>query len=237
MGAMALFGEKYGDWVRVVEVEDVSRELCGGTHVQTTAEVGLFHVTTEASSKANVRRIEAVTGPAGIEAFRERTGELREIASLLRVPEHDVVTAVRKLSEEARAARKRPREDARELAGTLVESAADVAGVRVVADIVEGAGPKELPDLSDRVRQTLGDAAVVVLGVAVDGRAHLVVNSAPAAVERGVRAGEVVRVAAEAIGGGGGGRDTLAQAGGKLPEKLPEAIAAARSAIESALAA
>src|SRR5207249_10775368 len=87
MGAMALFGEKYGDWVRMVEVEDVSRELCGGTHVATTAEIGLFHLTHETSSAANVRRIEAVTGPEGIQQFRERTGELRELAAMLRVPE------------------------------------------------------------------------------------------------------------------------------------------------------
>ncbi|MEA2404030.1 MAG: alanyl-tRNA synthetase, partial [Thermoleophilaceae bacterium] len=234
MGAMALFGEKYGDWVRMVEVEDVSRELCGGTHVATTAEIGLFELASESSSAANVRRIEALTGPAAIEVYRGRAGELGQVASLLRVPEHEVVDAVRRLTERAKELERQPRQSDGELAGKLVEGAAEVGGVRLVADVVDTPDAHALRELSDRVRQTLGDAAVV-LGSAVDGRVHLVANVAPPVVERGVKAGEVVRVAAEIVGGGGGGRDTMAQAGGRSPDKLPEAIAAARLAIERAL--
>jgi alanyl-tRNA synthetase len=235
LGAMALFGEKYGDWVRVVEIEGVSRELCGGTHVAATTEVGLFHVTTEASSASNVRRVEAVTGPGGVEAFRVRTEALREIASTLRVPEREAVAAVRRLSERVRDLERRPRESGRDLAQGLVGRATDIGGVRVVTEPVEVEDPKALLELSDRVKQTLGESAVV-LGCAVDGRVHLVANVAPAAVERGVRAGEVVRAAAQAAGGGGGGRDTMAQAGGRDPEKLPDALAAARAEIERVLA-
>jgi alanyl-tRNA synthetase len=235
LGAMALFGEKYGDVVRMVDVEEVSRELCGGTHVATTAEIGLFHVLSETSSAANVRRIEAVTGPEGIHRFRARSEELREIAAMLRVPEHEVVNAVRKLNERLRELSKRPREQDRGLAERLVAEAVERAGIRVVAEVVEAPDAKALLELSDKVRQTLGDSAVV-LGCAVDGRVHLVANFAPAVVERGLKAGDVVRTAAEVAGGGGGGRDTMAQAGGRDPEKLPEAIAAARVAIESALA-
>jgi len=237
-GAMALFGEKYGEWVRMVEVEDVSRELCGGTHVATTAEIGLFHLTTETSSASNVRRIEAVTGPAGVEMFRSRTGELRELASLLRVPEHDVVGAVRRLSEQVQELKCRPAEDVRDAraqADELVARAEELRGVRVVGEVVEAEGAKPLLELADRVRQTLG-TGVVALGCAVDGRAHLAVVADPVAVERGVSAAEVVRAAAPVAGGGGGGRDTMAQAGGRSPEKLPEAIAAARVEIERALA-
>ena len=234
LGAMALFGEKYGDIVRMVEVEEVSRELCGGTHVATTAEIGLFHLTSETSSAANVRRIEAVTGPVGIQEFRARTEELRRIASILRVPEHEVVGAVKKLSDRVKELQKRPREADRGAADRLVAGADELSGIRVVAEVVEAPDAKALLELSDQVRQTLGDSAVV-LGCAVDGRVHLVANFAPAAVERGLKAGDVVRTAAEIAGGGGGGRDTMAQAGGRDPEKLPEAIAAARLAIESAL--
>jgi alanyl-tRNA synthetase len=235
MGAMALFGEKYGDWVRMVEVEGVSRELCGGTHVASTAEIGLFNLTHETSSASNVRRIEAITGPAGIEAFRSRTEELRELSGILRVPEQEVVAAVRKLTDQVKELQRRPREDDRELAGTLVQRAADIDGVHVVTEPVEVPDAKALLELSDKVKQTLGDAAVV-LGAAVDGRVHLVANFTPAAVERGLKAGDVVRVAAQVTGGGGGGRDTMAQAGGRDPEKLPDALAAARAEIEKALA-
>jgi alanyl-tRNA synthetase len=236
LGAMALFGEKYGDWVRMVDVEEVSRELCGGTHVASTAEVGLFHLTNETSSAANVRRVEAVTGPVGIEQFRERTSELRELAAMLRVPEREVVPAVRKLTEQLREASRRPQGTDRELAESLVSRAAEIGGVRVLTEVVEAPDQKALLELSDRVKQSLGDAAVV-LGTAVDGRVHLIANFTPSAVERGLKAGDVVRAAAQVAGGGGGGRDTMAQAGGRDPAKLPEALAAARVAIESALGA
>jgi alanyl-tRNA synthetase len=234
LGAMALFGEKYGDWVRMVEVEEVSRELCGGTHVAHTAEVGLFELVTETSSASNVRRIEAVTGPEGVAASRERAQEMRELATLLRVPEREVIDAVRKLTQRVKELEKKPRESDREAAGSLVAAAEDVAGVKVVAQVVQATDAKALLALSDQVRQTLGDSAVV-LGTAVDGRVHLVANVAPSVVERGVKAGAVISEAAKVAGGGGGGRDTMAQAGGRDPEKLPEAIAAARLAVERAL--
>jgi alanyl-tRNA synthetase len=236
LGAMALFGEKYGDWVRMVDVEEVSRELCGGTHVASTAEIGLFHLVTETSSASNVRRIEAVTGPVAIDQFRERTEELREIASLLRVPEREAVPALRKLVEQVREASRRPKGSDRELAESLLGRATDAGGVKVLAEVVDVPDQKALLELSDRVKQSLGDSAVV-LGTAVDGRVHLIANFAPAAVERGARAGDVVRAAAKVAGGGGGGRDTMAQAGGRDPDRLPEAVAAARVAIEAALAA
>ena len=235
LGAMALFGEKYGDWVRMVEIEDVSRELCGGTHVAGTAEIGLFHVTAETSSASNVRRIEALTGAAAAELFRERSERLDELARLLRVPENEVVHAVERLGDRVKDLQKRREPgDGRARADELVGKAEDVVGVRVVVEAVEGMEPKELLDLSDAVRQKLGESAVV-LGSTLEGRVHLVANVAPEVVERGVKAGDVIRAAAQVAGGGGGGRDTMAQAGGRDPEKLPEALAMARLEIERAL--
>jgi alanyl-tRNA synthetase len=234
LGAMALFGEKYGDWVRMVEVEQVSRELCGGTHVASTGELGLFHLTGESSSASNVRRIEAITGPASADLFRERSERLHELSALLRVPEDNVVATVERLSKRVKELERGGGAPDRGAADELVAGAGEVSGVRVVVEPVSVPDAKALLALSDAVRQRLGEAAVV-LGTAVDGRVHLVANVAPEAVERGLNAGEIVRAAAEVAGGGGGGRDTMAQAGGRDPEKLPEALATARAAIERAL--
>ena len=235
LGAMALFGEKYGDWVRMVEVEDVSRELCGGTHIAATGEIGLFHVTTETSSASNVRRIEALTGPQSVRLFRERSRRLREAAALLRVPEHEVVRAVERLGTRVKELERQPKGGTdRGRAEELVGAAEEVGGTRVLVDAVEVPDAKALLELSDVVRQRLGDAAVV-LGCAVEGRVHLVANFAPEAVAKGLNAGDVVRTAAQIAGGGGGGRDTMAQAGGRDPEKLPDALGAARAQIAKAL--
>jgi alanyl-tRNA synthetase len=231
LGAMALFGEKYGERVRMVEIEGVSRELCGGTHVATTSEIGLFHVTTETSSASNVRRIEAVTGPEAARLFQDRTRRLSEIAARLKVPEHEVVNAVERLSERVKELERKPKQPAGEIDISLAD---ERNGIHVLVEAKSGVDAKTLRDLSDQARQRLGDA-VVVLGSETDGRAHIVANVSPAAVERGVRAGEVVRAAAPVMGGGGGGRDTLAQAGGREPEKLDEALATARAEIDKAL--
>src|SRR5215204_1926609 len=184
LGAMALFGEKYGDWVRMVEIEDVSRELCGGTHVASTAEIGLFHVSAETSSASNVRRIEALTGAAGAALFAERTAMLNQIAEQLRVPEHEVVRAVERLSERVKELGRKPKGGPdRGTAEQLVAGAEEIAGVQVVVEAVDAADPKDLLALSDAVRQKLGDAAVV-LGIAGDARVNLVANVAPSAVEQ-----------------------------------------------------
>jgi alanyl-tRNA synthetase len=238
LGAMALFGEKYGDWVRMVEIDGVSRELCGGTHVANASEIGLFHLTTETSSASNVRRIEALTGPASAALFYERTRALQDISALLKVPENEAVRAVERLGERVKELQRNPAGGGgpdRGAADQLVNAAADVSGAQVVVEPVDAPDAKALLELSDAVRQRLGHAAVV-LGTAVDGRVHLVANVAPALVERGVKAGEVIRAAAQVAGGGGGGRDTMAQAGGRDPDKLPDALATAREEIERALA-
>jgi alanyl-tRNA synthetase len=240
LGAMALFGEKYGDVVRMVQIGggEYSRELCGGTHVRSTAEIGLLKVTAETSSAANVRRIEAVTGPEAVALMRRSDELLRDAAATLRTTTDQVPQAIADLRDRAKQAAK---------AGASANGSVDVAalaqrateaagGARVLAEVVDAPDAKALLDAADRVKGKLGGDAAIVLGCAVDGRVHLVASVAPALVERGVRAGEIVKAAAQVTGGGGGGRDTMAQAGGRDPEKLPEAIAAARAAIESALA-
>jgi len=242
LGAMALFGEKYGDVVRMVEVGDgtFSRELCGGTHVHTTSEIGLFKITGETSSAANVRRIEALTGPDGIGYMRRHDAVVGVAAETLRVPPERVPEAVAELRSRVRELEKAAKRGGPGKGNgaidvdALLAAAADHDGARVLTAAVEGADSQVLLDLADRLKAKLGDAAIV-LGSAGGGRVDLVATVAPALVERGVRAGEIVKVAAGVVGGGGGGRDTLARAGGKDPAKLPDAIDAARQAIESAL--
>ncbi len=194
LGAMALFGEKYGERVRMVEIEGVSRELCGGTHVRSTSEIGLFHVTTETSSASNVRRIEAVTGPEAARLFQERTRMLEEIASLLKVPEQEVVKAVDRLSARVKELERKPKAARRRRTPKRSRTEAeDVSGVRVLVKAIPDTDPSSLRDISDTVRQKLGDA-VVMLGSATDGRVHLVANVAPSVVERGVKAADLVKV-------------------------------------------
>ncbi|MDX6639016.1 MAG: alanyl-tRNA synthetase [Solirubrobacteraceae bacterium] len=236
LGAMALFGEKYGDVVRMVEVGDgsYSRELCGGTHVRSTAEIGVFKVTAEASSAANVRRIEAVTGPEAVALLRRHDEVLREAATTLRKRPEEVAEAVVELRDRARQAAKATAPAARVDVAALIEKATSVDGARVLAEAVEGVDAKALVALADQAKGRLGDAAVA-LGSVSEGKVSLVVAVAPALVERGVRAGELIKIAAPIVGGGGGGRDTMAQAGGKDPDKLDDALAAARAAIEAAL--
>jgi alanyl-tRNA synthetase len=237
LGAMALFGEKYGDVVRMVEVGDgsYSRELCGGTHVRSTAEIGLFKIISEGSSASNVRRIEAVTGPEAVGLLRRHDDLLHEAADALRTQPERLPEAVAALRAEARAAAKAGAAAEGPDAATLAARAAQVDGAIVLAEVVEAPDAKALMEIADRVKGKLGDAAAIVLGTAVEGRVHLVAAVTPALVERGVKAGEVVKVAARVAGGGGGGRDTMAQAGGRDPDKLPEAIEAAREAIVHAL--
>ena len=239
LGAMALFGEKYGDEVRMVEVDGVSRELCGGTHVGTTSEVGLFKILSEGSSAANVRRVEAVTGPEAVRLLRERDAALTRLADALRTRPEDVERAVRaQVARQAELERQLKSGGAgrvEELAASLAGQAAEHEGVRVVAARVDAGSADELRELSDRLKSSLGEAAVV-LGAAADGRPVMVASFTKGVVERGLSAAEIVKQAARLMGGGGGGRDTMAQAGGKDAGKLDEALAEARQAIEAKLA-
>jgi alanyl-tRNA synthetase len=217
LGATMLFGEKYGDIVRVVEVPGYSTELCGGTHVASTAEIGAFVILSEGSVGAGVRRIEALTSGDAWAFLDSRSRELDELRSEL---EH----ARREASRRPAPVEERP------------EATADVRvenGVNVIVQSVEGLDPDALLDLSDRFKQRHAPAAVV-LGSREDGKVHLVANFDDSVAER-VSASDVVKQAAAIVGGGGGGRPTMARAGGKDPDKLPEALAEAERLIVAAL--
>jgi alanyl-tRNA synthetase len=218
LGAMMLFGEKYGDIVRVVEIPGFSTELCGGTHVTTTAEVGPFVILSEGSVGAGVRRIEAVTSGEAWAYLDERARE----ADALRA-------SVDELRKEAK---KRPAAAAEAASAPEAEVSVE-NGVNVIVQSVEGLDADALLDLSDRFKQRHAPAAVV-LGSREDGRVHLVANFDSSVAEL-VSASDVVRQAAAIVGGGGGGRPTMARAGGKDPSKLPEALAEARRLISAAL--
>jgi alanyl-tRNA synthetase len=209
LGAMMLFGEKYGDEVRVVEVEGVSRELCGGTHVRTTAEIGPFVLLSESSVGSGVRRIEAVTAGEAYAYLHARAEEADELRA-------ELERARKEVKKPAAAAQAEFEIRSRESDVVVVEAKGVTGG--------------DLRDLSDRIRQQEGAAAVLV-GSTDDGRAYLVFNLDQTLADRGVDAVELVRDAARHIGGGGGGRPTLAEAGGKKPEALGEALDAAKSAL------
>jgi alanyl-tRNA synthetase len=239
LGAMALFGEKYGEWVRVVEVDGVSRELCGGTHVANTAEIGIFKISSEGSSAANVRRVEAITGPAAIDFFREREAQLGEVGELLGNPQ-DPLGGARRAAERLREAGAGAEQAQRQLLGEeakrLIAAAEDRGGVRVVVSASELAKQKDLLDLANRVQSSLGGASALVLGGGDGEKVALVSLVSGEAVARGLSAATLVREAAAVVGGGGGGRDDMAQAGGRDPSKLADALAAARTALERELA-
>ncbi len=237
LGAMALFGEKYGDWVRVVEVEGVSRELCGGTHVANTAEVGLFTISSEGSSAANVRRIEALTGPAAMDLFRERSEQLAEAGELLGSAQDPVAGArrakarIEKLEEQVKRSGS---QDLSKQAEEIAASGHTIGGVTVFVGRGQDCDQRTLMDLANRIRQQSGDSAIV-LGGTDDGKVAIVASFSDAVVERGLSAADIVREVAPIVGGGGGGQPDIAQAGGREPEKLDEALAAAKDAIEAKL--
>jgi alanyl-tRNA synthetase len=215
LGAQMLFGEKYGDVVRVVEVDGFSRELCGGTHVRSTAEIGPFAIVSEASVGSGARRIEAVTSGEAYSLLHARAHEADELRAAL---EH-----ARKESRQAVAAA--PAED------YVVTRETQAGDVNVVVVEVRAGDPL---DVSDRLKQQRAPAAVIV-GARADGTAQLVINLDKSLEGRGLHAGTMIREPAALIGGGGGGRPTMARAGGKEPERLDEAVALAERTILDAL--
>jgi alanyl-tRNA synthetase len=229
-GAMALFSEKYGDEVRVVsfgEDEGVSMELCGGTHVDSTAEIGGFRVVSEGSVSAGVRRIEIVTGRNAELLVQERFQTLETVAELLRTRPSEVDAAVRQLMEQNQQLQREAAQLRQKLAqqdtASLLDQAQQVDGFKVLSVQVNAANVDTMRQMSDWLRDKLG-SSVVALGSVIDDKPMLIAAITPDLIGRGMHAGNLVRDVARIIGGGGGGKPNLAQAGGKESAKLPEAL-------------
>ena len=235
-GATALFGEKYGEQVRVVQIGEFSKELCGGTHLAHAGAIGGFAIVSEGSIGAGLRRIEAVTGREA-QALAMRQREILETAaSALKCRPEEVSARIEVLQSEAR---KREREinrlqkkGAGEMAGDLVGGAVDVGGVKLVVARVDGLGSEALRSLADDLRNRLG-SGIVVLGAAGEGSIQFVAGVSKDLVKVGYHAGNLIREVAKIAGGGGGGRPDFAQAGGKNPERLDEALAKAKELVAS----
>jgi alanyl-tRNA synthetase len=227
-GAMALFGEKYADKVRVVSVNDFSKELCGGTHVRRTGDIGLFKIVSESSVAAGTRRIEAVTGAGVLKHLREASATLALLAETLRAKPDDLLAAVEKLTESERKLRKQlesqQMKHAAAQAGDLVENAVEVKGVRVIAGRVEATDRAAMRQMVDNLRPRLA-SGVIVLGSVADEKVSLVAAVSSDLTKR-LDAGKIVKAAAAIVEGTGGGRKDLAEAGGKNPAKLDEALQA-----------
>jgi alanyl-tRNA synthetase len=227
LGALALFGEKYGDRVRVVRIGDFSTELCGGTHLDATGQIGLFKVTGEGAVAAGVRRLEAVTGPAALTWVAQEEAALRQAADLLRIPPLDLPKRLQKLLDEQRALERQLGELEARLAASraaeLVAGARRVGAVPVVVARLDGLDADGLRAVVDAVRERLG-SGVICLGSVVDGKVSLV-SAVTRDLAGRLHAGRLVQEVAKAVGGGGGGRPELAQAGGRDPAGLDRALA------------
>ena len=237
-GAIAMFGEKYGDQVRVVAFGDFSMELCGGTHARATGDIGPFKIVSESGVASGVRRIEAVTGPEAIRHWREQEHALERTAELLRAPVADVAERVERLLEERRALERELEalraEQRRAASGDLASQAEEIAGVKVLAAKVEGVSGEDLRALVDELRDKLG-RGVVLLAAPADGRVTLALGVTPDLKDR-LPAGALIRDTAAVVGGKGGGRPDFAQAGGRDPGKIEEAFERLRQLVREELA-
>ena len=243
-GAMALFGEKYGDIVRTISIgEDAgpdaySFELCGGLHVEETNDIGLFKIMSESAVAAGVRRVDAVTGRAAQELVAGRLQLLDSILDLLNVPEDEVGQRLETLISENKAQQKQIAALQQKLArgqfGDLLGQVQQVNDVNVLAAQVEVGSVDNLREMTDWFQDKVG-SGVAVLATVSNGKPVIIARVSNDLIERGVKAGDLVRDVARVVGGGGGGRPNMAQAGGRDPEKLPEALAVVPSLVEKAL--
>ncbi|AIK31941.1 alanine--tRNA ligase [Bacillus anthracis] len=236
MGAMALFGEKYGDVVRVVQVGDYSLELCGGCHVDNTASIGIFKIVAESGIGAGTRRIEAVTGKSAYELMNDQVGLLKEAAGKMKTNPKDILTRVDGLFAEVKQLQKENESLAAKLsnieAGNLTDSVMTVDGVNVLAAKVNVADMNNLRTMMDDLKNKL-ESAVVVLASVNDDKVNILAGVTKDLISQGYHAGKLVKEVASRCGGGGGGRPDMAQAGGKNPAQVEEALAFVQEYVKS----
>ncbi len=237
-GAMALFDEKYAEDVRVVSMGHFSKELCGGTHVANTGMITAFKIVSESGIAAGVRRIEALTGEGVFRYYREQEAKLAEAAKLLKTTPAAVsekighlLAEVKALQSENESLKSRAAKDA---LGDVMSQVKEIKGVKVLAAKVEGVDMNGLRDLGDQLKEKLGEG-VVLLASVTDGKVSLMATATDGAMKAGAHAGNLIKAIASVVGGGGGGRPNMAQAGGKNPAGVDEAIAKAAEVVESQL--
>ncbi|MCH3964093.1 MAG: alanine--tRNA ligase [Clostridium sp.] len=235
-GAVALFDSKYEDKVRVVSVGDFSRELCGGTHATNSGEIGLFKIVYETGIAAGIRRIEAVTGKYALEYIQEKDDILRNISSMLKCSDKEII---HKIDNIAAGLKDREREINNlklKLAGdsedAIIKSEKSIGDIKIYTGVLKDVDGDALRNLADKIRDR-NEKTVVVLGSNVDGKVKLIAMASKAAVKKGVHCGKIIKEVAALCGGGGGGRPDMAQAGGKLPDKLEEAVGSSLSIVEN----
>ena len=237
-GAMALFGEKYGETVRVVSMGDFSKEFCGGTHVKNTSEIAAFKIISENGVAAGVRRIEALTGDNVFAYYRNLEKELLEAAKAAKATPATLTEKIEHMQAEIKALTSENEslksKAAKEALGDVMDQVVEVKGLKLLASAVDGVDMNGLRDLGDQLKEQLGEG-VIVLASSCEGKVNLIVMATDAAMKQGAHAGNLIRSIAGKVGGGGGGRPNMAQAGGKNPAGIPDAIAEAKTALEAQL--
>jgi len=237
---MALFGEKYGESVRVVRMGDFSTELCGGTHVDNTAKIAGFKIISEGGVSAGVRRIEALTSDALFAYYDETERQLKEAAGLLKTTPGGVADRIAHLQSEVKALHAElealKSKEARAALGDVTDQVEEVGGVKLIATEVADVDMNGLRELGDQLKEKLGEG-VVVLASAKDGKVSLVAMATDGAVKAGAHAGNLIKAIAGKVGGGGGGRPNMAQAGGKNPAGIADAIGAVKEVLSGQVGA
>lgn len=238
MGATALFDEKYGEKVRLIKIGDYSKELCGGTHVVNTSQMGLFKIISESGIASGVRRIEALTGEKVYEYIREANDSLEKLSKILKTNKKDIIDKVEILQEENKNLQKEIEKLKNKLASSkiddIVDNFSEVKGIKIVTSRIDGMDINSLRNLGDKVRDKLG-SAVVVFGSKKNGKVTFIAMATKDLTSKGIHCGNIIKEVSRIAGGGGGGRPDMAQAGGKYPSKIEEALSIVTALVEEQL--